>query len=303
MPNSADYANYGSAATSAAGILSDAFSGSNYKAQNRATRKSYKYALRYQPGISDAMQAVDEKYRNRSIQGKVADAKAAGLHPLYALGASTPGGGSSPSFQIPGQSSKGGLQTEGLSRALGNIGQQQTQRDIVAMQLAASALEIAKQQGNDKSAALAAAGVANPHFEKTIPGVQERELGEVQAKNPKDWSQNMSRKSIWTPTYVIPGENSEKGRLMIPGDDIGEVADSIALALATYYHPYNKPKIDALARKAFPHATKVLDTKDKVVNFVKEILASSARGDARRKRTGYRTNPRTFARDWHNPHR
>lgn len=253
--DSADYANYGSAATAGAGLLQSAFGGSSYRSDNRASRKAYKYALRYQPGISDAMQAVDEKYRNRSIQGRVQDAKAAGLHPLFALGAAAPGGGSSPAFNMAGQTEKGDFKTEGLSKALGNIGAQQTQRDLVAMQIAASALEVAKQQGNDKAAATATAGIplqdrAYYSGYRGNPATQEVKKGEVMAHDPKHKEQSLN---VMSPmTLIRLGSQS----VWVPVTEVDTfMEDPGAASLLTHQYHGNKNVDWALLLQEYRHGT------------------------------------------------
>ncbi len=65
--------------------------------------------------MQDRQWAQDELF----IQNRVRDAKAAGIHPLFALGASGGGGG----YQVTGQSDSGSFLGEGIARAGQQIAQ------------------------------------------------------------------------------------------------------------------------------------------------------------------------------------
>lgn len=90
------------------------------------SRIGYEHQQKYLPGIQssiyDATSAVAEKYRNRQIQGRVADAKAAGLHPLAALGIAPGstggmGGGGATSMPMATESPTGSAVGEGIRAA------------------------------------------------------------------------------------------------------------------------------------------------------------------------------------------
>lgn len=85
--------------------------GDSYRGNNRAARKAYKYAKRYQPDITAANSYEGSR---ADIMGKLRAAKEGGLHPLFALGSSGAGGGS-PAFDIPGQSETGSFRDAGVA--------------------------------------------------------------------------------------------------------------------------------------------------------------------------------------------
>ena len=64
-------------------------------------------------------EAQFERLQTQSIQDRVADAKKAGVHPLFALGSSV--GNASNSVFIPGQSESGSFLGDGLSAAGGAL--------------------------------------------------------------------------------------------------------------------------------------------------------------------------------------
>ncbi len=66
-------------------------------------------------GFAGQLRAEQYAREDKFLQRRVADAKAAGLHPLFGLGAS-PGGGGSSGF-IPGQSSTGSALGAGIAQA------------------------------------------------------------------------------------------------------------------------------------------------------------------------------------------
>jgi hypothetical protein len=86
---------------------------------------SYLLAKKYQPDINYLN-------ANAGIRGAVAGARAAGLHPLFALGAGGAGGGSAPAFQISGQSSTGSHIDRGA--AMARILQASRQDDLAKQQ-------------------------------------------------------------------------------------------------------------------------------------------------------------------------
>lgn len=109
-------------------------------------------------GGSDAKKAVkkqwkyQKEFQKNKMQWAVQDAKAAGLHPLFALGAG--GGGGSPSFSIPGQSAMGSA----IGDAAAQIGQGVAARPSeMAKQLQRAQIESINSQTrrNDAEAALA----------------------------------------------------------------------------------------------------------------------------------------------------
>jgi hypothetical protein len=86
---------------------------------------SYLLAKKYQPDINYLN-------ANAGIRGAVAGARAAGLHPLFALGAGGAGGGSAPAFQISGQSPTGSHLDRGA--AMARILQASRQDDLAKQQ-------------------------------------------------------------------------------------------------------------------------------------------------------------------------
>lgn len=121
---------FGSALGSLAGsMLGDAFGA---KQDRRGARSSIR-----------AQSEATRELRQTSFQDLTSSAKAAGLHPLFALGAGA--GGGSPGFSIPGQSATG----SGTKQALTNIGKMIGSKfdgptNLVNAQAALSAVELAR---------------------------------------------------------------------------------------------------------------------------------------------------------------
>lgn len=81
--------------------------GSEWTRAKRSTRQNYEYAMRYMPRLV-------KKQSGAALTGTVNAAKAAGLHPLFALGGAS-GGGGAPAFSMPGQSPTGSFMDLGAS--------------------------------------------------------------------------------------------------------------------------------------------------------------------------------------------
>lgn len=251
---------WGALAGGIAGGALGSMGGSEWTHQKRAARYAKKMALAYD---------------RRKWAANVRGAKEAGLHPLFALGS---GGGGGTGFSMPGQSPRGSAKATGLIKAAVNAyqlrpGAETPTEDLVEDQNMNTALRIIESGTSNEQAAR----IEGPIKE----GYREVDPAQVQPHNPNDRSKNLGLKSIWTDSYVIPGS---KQKLAIPGDDIGEVFDSVPLMAATYMHPQNKPIIDKLMRDNFPKSAYLLDGPQKIISLAKKgILASADRGTARRK--------------------
>lgn len=86
--------------------------------EERDARKADKNALNIQNLASDREYQRQKEFAQRQIQWRTADAKAAGLHPLYALGQAS--AAYSPQLFIPGQSPSGSFATDGYASSLGS---------------------------------------------------------------------------------------------------------------------------------------------------------------------------------------
>jgi hypothetical protein len=181
-----------------------------YRVMTRLGHQLYnKYALPALRAEQDYSREQDEIFRNRAIQGRVADAKAAGLHPLFALGGNVHSGGSYSVGGSPGgPAPQGGGSPEGA--ALASIGRQmqraqerreqrQHEKDMLERQAQLSAIQVAKNNvSNDTAAAL-----VDMHMKRNMPtrynydpAIQEVKKGEVQTH--------------------LPGQREQSGRVTSP---------------------------------------------------------------------------------------
>nr|UXQ88077.1 MAG: DNA pilot protein [Microvirus sp.] len=115
----------------AAGVTQGIFnkaSSKSFRSRNRDMRKNYQYQERYLPNIQSAL-----------FKQKIADVKAAGLHPLAALGVSFGGSGSAASApDLAGQNNTGSAIGAGLETAQRLAGTQSSQahgRQLAGLQL------------------------------------------------------------------------------------------------------------------------------------------------------------------------
>lgn len=206
-----------------AGLLNEAFGNplgsDSVNFRGKYYRKQMKNRTEYEPGLISANKAA-------SITGAVKGAKEAGLHPLFALGAS---GGSSPSFQIPGQSPKGDFKADGLIAALGGMADRRN--DLVMAQLTASALEVAKNATSND-----AAQTFKVDMSPLNAPYQELDPGKVQPGRAGQPERNLSERRIWTDAWVYPGQ---KKPLKIPAEEVSEIFESAVLLDMTYNYPGN----------------------------------------------------------------
>lgn len=169
----------GGAATISAGasILDGAFG----RSKGNPAKKSWQYQFKYGLPYANRQAEQDEFWRNRVIQGRVKDAKAAGLHPLFAMGAPSIGGGGSPSFSIPGQSERGsGISNAVTAAQKAYQGQAlyTAQKDLVEAQAELSRARALEQvTSNDNAEEIMSRAPHGPDFN---PKRQELKRGEYQ---------------------------------------------------------------------------------------------------------------------------
>lgn len=171
----------------------------------------------------------EDKYGG--IGQRVRQAKEAGLHPLFALGANL---GSSPSFSTAGQSARGSAAQQGLegvARAAGSYGRNQTQLDLVHAQNQSSALRLAEHAlSNDTSQSL---------VETTLPKIesptQEIKKGEVDTHMKKQPEQSTS---VMSPYKRVRLGSQE---VWVPTDEVDTfMEDPLAVGSLTYLYHGNK---------------------------------------------------------------
>ncbi len=158
--------------------------------------------------------------RYTSIQARVRDAKKAGLHPLFAMGAggSPTGGGSS--FSIPGQSSGGSAKQrglEGVARAAGAIGRHYSELDLIDAQNQAATLRLLEQKlSNDVTQTIPAIN----------PAAQIVKKGEVDPYYKKNPERNLSVKSPMT-QFRIGNQ-----KIFLPIEDADQMMEDPAAVIA-----------------------------------------------------------------------
>jgi hypothetical protein len=189
-------------------------------------------------------------YLRRAPAAQVEGAKAAGLHPLFAMGGAMPGSGTPGGAQIAGQSDTGSNRTDallGFAEVLLNINSKNAQKDIAQSQALRSAMRVIDNKMNNDNLASQRLQEAEAQRSQIHPHLQEFKPGEVDAHRPGDRSQNMNEKSLWTKAFanwLEPGEH-----IMMLGEDIGEAADSLAIATAMWNHPHNNPIFKRIAKR------------------------------------------------------
>lgn len=180
-------------------FASGALGGESNRQRRANMRKEYEYAARYQPGLTS-------NNASASITGAVHGARAAGLHPLFALGGGT--SGSAPAFNMPGQSETGSRSSDavrGLAETLLGMQQRRDTVDLTQNQALLSAMRALEQKLNsdNKSAGeVAETAVQNRriHPERIDPALQEFKKGEVgaHAAGPGGKQKSLNVKSLTT---------------------------------------------------------------------------------------------------------
>lgn len=126
----------GSLALGGANLLGSLSGGTSGRREKRSLRYQYQAQAKYQPDVISA-----------NIQGAVDGAKKAGLHPLFALGGSTPSAGGG--FSIPGQSESGSHSTQAVMQLANTLMDMQIRRDNA--DLATAQAELAKMRALEKN--------------------------------------------------------------------------------------------------------------------------------------------------------
>ncbi|AXL15340.1 DNA pilot protein [Microviridae sp.] len=183
----------------------------------------------YRNQMSDRME-WEPKLAKANMIGQVEAAKAAGLHPLFALGKA----GQSAGFSMPGQAPSGSHKTEALKhvgQGFQNYAAMEHQKDLVQMQGMLSALRIAENTTqNDKPS------IVRPEdlYPELAPD-QELELGKVQAHYPGYREQN--KKEISPMTKMRIGSQD----VWLPVEEADTIMeDPAAVALATFMYHGNR---------------------------------------------------------------
>lgn len=194
----------------AGGILGDAFGGdTRARFHEGDARKQYKLAEEF-----------------TGFQARVNQAKAAGLHPLFAMGSS---GGSSPGFAIPGQSRQGSFAKKAIAEAGTRMGSALADKtQLVNAQAALSAVELARHSlSNDTAGQMT--------LPRHRPAFQEIQKGRTDAHMTKHPEQSLNVKSPLTQIRV----GSQK--VWLPLDEVDEFFENpLAIGAAVYAYHGNK---------------------------------------------------------------
>lgn len=209
-----------------ANVLGNLTQGDSSRRQAKLMRKSYEYAHRYEPGLIKAR-----------MMGAVQGAKAAGLHPLFALGGGAMAGGG-PSVGPPGQSDTGSHATDaimGLVQTLLNIQGKRESTDQARQQAMNSAMRVIENKMiSDNLASESLIELAGQ--QRKLNAMQEGKRGEVQyhRKGRTEQSQNVRR--VWHLYEYGPHQ------VFLPIEEISELLENPAkiFAMAQSYHGNSK---------------------------------------------------------------
>jgi len=163
----------------------------------------------------------DKSYFQRSVK----DAKAAGLHPLFALGAS---GGSGQSFSIPGQSQSGDWSKEAITQLSNMRKPPDSTTGVIQAQTALAAVELARHSiSNDK-----AQTITVPAYQPLGQDIQKGRTDAHMTQNPE---QSLNVKSPMT-IFRLGSQ-----RVWMPAEDMETVIeDPLKIAALTYMYHGNK---------------------------------------------------------------
>lgn len=184
---------------------------------------------------------VDYRGAKKGIRWRVRDAKAAGIHPLYALGA--PGIGSAVTT-YPGGPSPAGLAAEGVANAAASVYKAKARTDdpLISAQISASQAQAKRdtaqadlfeseaariRQGHGVTTAGAQGPYVAPYYDQVMPdgSVRRRtspesamDTGEVLGSHIDDWLHNPDRRRmIEQKVYNFFRQGVEKQRINNPG--------------------------------------------------------------------------------------
>ena len=161
-------------------IAGSLFGGDGYSRWKRQLRKQYEYAQRYEPGLIGAR-----------LKGTVQGAKAAGIHPLLAMGANASG---SPVLQgQPDSPNRAQNVGSAIAEAMYQISDQRASAELVRAQADLSrARAMEHQLSNDTNQAL-----SNPPGNAPLKSGQVRRPGENTAHVPNVPEQSLDEMSPW----------------------------------------------------------------------------------------------------------
>lgn len=158
--------------------------GGGYSRSKRLMRKQYQYATRYEPGLIAAR-----------LKGTVDGARAAGLHPLFAMGGGVPSGGPG---VMPGQSETGGQQSQaalGFAELLLRLDEKRESTDQARQQAMNTAMRIIERKMTNDN--LASQQLLDAEKQKArLHPLQELKPAEV-SPHGKHREQNLTERGVW----------------------------------------------------------------------------------------------------------
>lgn len=216
-----------SAISAGAQVLGAAFGGGG-----STTRSLRKHQQRYDNYSRTANRAETAYYDRNRASWQVEGAKAAGLHPLFAMGGAPPPVASGGANVVEGQSNSGNFAKDGLKAVSGHynrIAQLEASKELVLAQAQASALRIAE---NNTSNDVEVIRQNHPGFD---PSNQEFKKGDYQAHKKKHPEQNFE---VMSPVSTV---RLGSQKVLISVEEVDTFfEDPVAVGLATYTYHGNK---------------------------------------------------------------
>ncbi|AXL14886.1 hypothetical protein [Microviridae sp.] len=232
-------------ASTGANILAGAFGGSsndsggvNYN-MNRELNQRRDFREQQRPWERDDANWGLQNIYGKQIQTKVADAKAAGLHPLFAMGASgySPAATNQPSPSPPGQSQTGSFAKDALLAAgqgFQTYALLNAQKDLTEAQTEASKVATVDNQiSNDTAPGVVLSKVPYEQAlkSKKLAEYKPAEIGSHEANNP---TASGNVKSLTT------GIRVGNQVIQVPVEDAADLADNPSMLGVAYFDKANR---------------------------------------------------------------